>query len=48
MVVVVEKLVVVVLDSSSVELWGGDGRFDVEKCFFLHSLVGEEQEKRDC
>ena len=41
MVVVVEKLVDVVLDSSSIELWRGGGGLGVGKCFFLHGLVGK-------
>ena len=41
MVEVVEKLVGVVLDSSSIKLRRGGGRLGVEKCFFLHGLVGK-------
>ena len=41
MVVVAEKLVDVVLDSSSIELWRGGGGLGVGKCFFLHGLVGK-------
>ena len=41
MVMMVEKLVDVVLDSSSVELQRGGGGLGVGKCFFLHGLVGK-------
>ena len=43
MVVVVEKLVDVVLDSSSVELRRGGGGLGVGKCFFLCGLVGKRE-----
>ena len=45
MVVVVEKLVDVVLDSSSVELRRGGGGLGVGKCFFLHGLVGKREKE---
>ena len=41
MVVVMEKLINVILDSSSVELRRGGGELGVGKCFFLHGLVGK-------